>query len=308
MDTVFHDEALTELHTIGDWLRFATSRFQQAGLFYGHGTDNAWDDAVQLILPLLHLPLDCPPTIRDARLLPSERKQLLDALRQRVEQRLPTPYITHTAWFAGYEFYVDERVLIPRSPIAELIDSRFAPWLTIEPTRIMDLCTGSGCIAIALAHAFPEAEVDALDISRDALDVADINIQNHGLEQQVIPIESDLFSALPAGDKYDLIVTNPPYVDEEDMGDLPEEFRHEPELALASGFDGLDFTRRLLAQACDFLSDEGLLVVEVGNSLVHMESCFPELPLTWVELEKGGHGIFVINRNDLLPFRDQFLV
>lgn len=308
MDTVFHDEALTELHTIGDWLRFAVSRFQQAGLFYGHGTDNAWDDAVQLILPLLHLPQDCPPTIRDARLLPSERKLLLDALQQRVEQRLPTPYITHTAWFAGYEFYVDERVLIPRSPIAELIDNRFAPWLTIEPTRIMDLCTGSGCIAIALAHAFPDAEVDALDISRDALDVADINIQNHGLEQQVIPIESDLFSALPAGDKYDLIVANPPYVDEEDMSDLPAEFLHEPELALASGFDGLDFTRRLLAQACDFLTDEGLLVVEVGNSQIHMEASFPELPLIWLELEKGGHGIFVISRNDLLPFRDQFLV
>ncbi|MDX1267926.1 MAG: 50S ribosomal protein L3 N(5)-glutamine methyltransferase, partial [Oceanisphaera sp.] len=199
MDTLFNDEALIELHTVGDWLRFAVSRFQQAGLFYGHGTDNAWDEAVQLILPLLHLPQDCPPQVRDARLLTSERQVLLDALKMRVEQRIPTPYITHTAWFAGYEFHVDERVLIPRSPIAELIDGRFAPWLSLEPRRIMDLCTGSGCIAIALAHAFPEAEVDALDICRDALDVAEINIQNHGLEQQVIPIESDLFSALPPG-------------------------------------------------------------------------------------------------------------
>ncbi|WP_445398259.1 50S ribosomal protein L3 N(5)-glutamine methyltransferase [Zobellella sp. An-6] len=306
MDTLFHDEALTELHTIGDWLRFAVSRFQQAGLFYGHGTDNAWDEAVQLVLPLLHLPQDCPPQVRDARLLPSERKRLLEALQQRVEQRLPTPYITHTAWFAGYEFYVDERVLIPRSPIAELIDTGFAPWLAHEPCRIMDLCTGSGCIAIALAHAFPEAEVDALDISREALDVAEINIQNHGLEQQVIPIESDLFSALPAGDQYDLIVANPPYVDEEDMGDLPEEFRHEPELALASGADGLDFTRRLLAQACDFLTEDGVLVVEVGNSQVHLETAYPELPLSWVEFANGGHGVFVISRRDLLPFRDRF--
>lgn len=306
MDTLFNDEALTELHTIGDWLRFSVSRFQQAGLFYGHGTDNAWDEAVQLILPLLHLPQDSPPQVRDARLLPAERRQLLEALRLRVEQRVPTPYITHTAWFAGYEFYVDERVLIPRSPIAELIDQRFAPWLAHEPRRIMDLCTGSGCIAIALAHAFPEAEVDALDISREALDVAEINIQNHGLEQQVIPIESDLFSALPAGDRYDLIVANPPYVDDEDMSDLPDEFRHEPELALASGTDGLDFTRRLLAQACDFLTDDGVLVVEVGNSQIHLEFACPELPLSWVEFEHGGHGVFVISRRDLLPFREQF--
>ncbi|WP_019935788.1 50S ribosomal protein L3 N(5)-glutamine methyltransferase [Oceanimonas smirnovii] len=306
MDTLFNDEALNELHTTGDWLRFAASRFQQAGLFYGHGTDNAWDDAVQLVLPLLHLPLDCPPQVRDARLVPAERRILLEAIRRRVEQRLPTPYITNTAWFAGYEFYVDERVLIPRSPIAELIDTRFAPWLAHEPARIMDMCTGSGCIAIALAHAFPEAEVDALDICRDALDVAEINIHNHGLEQQVIPIESDLFSALPAGDKYDLIVANPPYVDEEDMSDLPDEFQHEPELALASGLDGLDFTRRLLAQACDFLTDDGVLVVEVGNSQVHMDMAFPGLPLSWVEFEHGGHGVFVISRRDLLAHRDQF--
>ncbi|MBM7455098.1 ribosomal protein L3 glutamine methyltransferase [Oceanisphaera litoralis] len=306
MDTLFNDEALIELHTVGDWLRFAVSRFQQAGLFYGHGTDNAWDEAVQLILPLLHLPQDCPPQVRDARLLTSERQVLLDALKMRVEQRIPTPYITHTAWFAGYEFHVDERVLIPRSPIAELIEGRFAPWLSLEPRRIMDLCTGSGCIAIALAHAFPDAEVDALDICRDALDVAEINIQNHGLEQQVIPIESDLFSALPEGDKYDLIVANPPYVDAEDMSDLPEEFQHEPELALASGCDGLDFTRRLLTQACDFLTEDGLLVVEVGNSQIHMEEAYPQLPLLWVEFEQGGHGVFVIGRRDLEPFRDQF--
>lgn len=306
MDTLFHDEALTELHTIGDWLRYSVSQFQQAGLFYGHGTDNAWDEAVQLLLPLLNLPQGCPPSIQNARLLSHERQLLLDALKMRVEQRIPTPYITHTAWFAGYEFYVDERVLIPRSPIAELIDGRFAPWLALEPKRIMDLCTGSGCIAIALAHSFPDAEVDALDISRDALDVAEINIQNHGLEQQVTPIESDLFSALPKGDQYDLIVVNPPYVDEEDMSDLPEEFQHEPELALVSGMDGLDFTRRLLAQACDFLSEEGLLVVEVGNSQIHMQEAYPKLALTWLEFEHGGHGVFVIRRSDLLPHVAQF--
>ncbi|MBO1519385.1 50S ribosomal protein L3 N(5)-glutamine methyltransferase [Oceanisphaera pacifica] len=306
MDTLFNEEALIELHTIGDWLRYSVSHFQQAGLFYGHGTDNAWDEAVQLILPLLHLPQGCPPQIQNARLLTHERALLFDALKLRVEQRIPTPYITHTAWFAGYEFYVDERVLIPRSPIAELIDARFAPWLALEPKRIMDLCTGSACIAIALAHCFPDAEVDALDISRDALDVAEINIHNHGLEQQVTPIESDIFSALPSGDKYDLIVVNPPYVDEEDMSDLPEEFQHEPELALASGFDGLDFTRRLLAEACDFLSDDGLLVLEVGNSQIHMQEAYPDLPLTWIDFEHGGHGVCVISRGDLAPFQQQF--
>ena len=221
-------------------------------------------------------------------------------------ERIPAPYLTNKAWFCGLEFYVDERVIVPRSPIAELIGNRFAPWLQHEPQRIMDLCTGSGCIAIALAQAFPEAEVDAIDISGDALDVTQINIEMYGLEQQVIPLSSDLFNHLPAGDKYDLIVSNPPYVDADDMFDLPDEFRHEPELALAAGEDGLILAKRILASAGDFLNEEGVLVVEVGNSYVELQAQYPDVPFTWVEFAQGGLGVFVMTKAQLDACRDQF--
>ncbi|WP_409420200.1 50S ribosomal protein L3 N(5)-glutamine methyltransferase [Pseudaeromonas sp. ZJS20] len=307
MDKLFIDEAVSELSTVNDMMRWAVSCFNEADLFYGHGTDNGWDEAVQLMLPSLHLPPFISDDIKAARLTRSERQLLAELVARRVEERLPAPYLTNKAWFAGLEFYVDERVIVPRSPIAELIAQRFAPWLQGEPRRIMDLCTGSGCIAIALAYAFPEAEVDALDISVDALNVAEINIQHHGLEERVIPILSDLWQALPEGDQYDLIVSNPPYVDEEDMADLPDEFHHEPELALASGFDGLDLTRQILAKAADFLTDEGLLVVEVGNSQVHLSAQYPQVPFTWVEFEQGGHGVFVLTKAQLLAHRDLFV-
>ena len=218
---------------------------------------------------------------------------------QRIEHRVPAPYLTNKAWFAGYEFYVDERVLIPRSPIGELINKRFAPWLQHEPTRIMDLCTGSGCIAIAMAHAFPAAEVDALDLSPDALAVCEMNIDMHGMSGQVVPICSDLFDALPKGDKYDLIVSNPPYVDAEDMSDLPDEFRHEPELALAAGHDGLDLVRRILAEAGALLNENGVLIVEVGNSMVHMDTLYPEVKFEWIKFEHGGDGVFVLTKAQL---------
>ena len=221
---------------------------------------------------------------------------------------MPAAYLTNKAWYAGWEFYVDERVLIPRSPIAEMVANRFEPFLKHEPTRIMDLCTGSGCIAIIMAHEFPHAEVDAIDISVDALNVAERNINDHGLEQQVIPIRSDLFRDLPAGDQYDLIVSNPPYVDSEDMSDLPDEFRHEPELALASGSDGLKLTKRLLANAADFLKENGVLVVEVGNSMIHLEAQFPEVPFTWVEFENGGHGVFVMTKAELEQYQPHFAI
>ncbi len=306
MEKIIIDEAVNELATVNDMMRWAVSHFNGAGLFYGHGTDNAWDEAVQLVLPTIHLPPYISEEIRTARLTRSERQLIAELVSRRVVERIPAPYLTNKAWFCGLEFYVDERVIVPRSPIAELIGNRFAPWLQHEPQRIMDLCTGSGCIAIALAQAFPEAEVDAIDISGDALDVTQINIEMYGLEQQVIPLSSDLFNHLPAGDKYDLIVSNPPYVDADDMFDLPDEFRHEPELALAAGEDGLILAKRILASAGDFLNEEGVLVVEVGNSYVELQAQYPDVPFTWVEFAQGGLGVFVMTKVQLDACRDQF--
>ena len=298
MDTIFSDEAVNELRTIQDMIRWAATEFNRAGLFYGHGADNAIDDAMRLIMPSLNLPLSCDSEIYNTRLTRREREMLVELIVKRVELRIPVAYITNTAWFAGLEFYVDERTLVPRSPFAELINASFEPWLQAAPLRILDLCTGSGCIAIACAYAFPEAEVDAVDISDDALEVAEINIQGHGLEQQVTPIYSDLFSGI-ADQKYDLIVSNPPYVDQEDMDNLPDEFKHEPELGLASGFDGLDLVRKMLAQAGDRLNENGLLFVEVGNSQVHLQAAYPQIPFQWIEFSQGGHGVFVLTKAQL---------
>ena len=306
MEKIIIDEAVSELRTVNDMMRWAVSQFNAAGLFYGHGTDNAWDEAVQLILPSLHLPPYISEEIRTSRLTRSERQHLADLVARRVDERIPAAYLTNKAWFCGLEFYVDERVIVPRSPISELIGKRFAPWLNHEPRRVMDLCTGSGCIAIALAQAFPEAEVDAIDISPDALDVTQINIEMYGLEEQVIPMASDLMDDLPVGLTYDLIVSNPPYVDAEDMFDLPDEFRHEPELALAAGDDGLILAKRILATAAERLSEDGVLVVEVGNSYVHLQQQFPDVPFTWVEFEQGGHGVFVITKAQLDAYGEQF--
>ncbi|CAG19378.1 50S ribosomal protein L3 N(5)-glutamine methyltransferase [Photobacterium profundum] len=305
MDKIFVDEAVNELHTLQDMLRWTVSRFNAAGLFYGHGTDNAWDEAVQLVLPTLYLPLDIPSEVRFSRLTSSERLRVVERVIRRINDRTPVSYMTNKAYFCGLEFFVDERVLVPRSPIAELIETRFEPFLQQAPTRIMDLCTGSGCIGIACAHAFPEAEVDLVDISIDALAVAEQNIQDHGLEQQVIPLRSDLLRDVPK-DKYDLIVTNPPYVDQEDMDNLPEEFRHEPELGLAAGTDGLKLVRRILANAPDYLKDDGILICEVGNSMVHMEQQYPNIPFTWIEFANGGHGVFMMTRQQLLDCKDEF--
>ena len=306
LEKIIIDEAVSELRTVNDMMRWAVSQFNGAGLFYGHGTDNAWDESVQLILPTLHLPPYISEEIRTARLTRAERQQVAELVARRVEERIPAAYLTNKAWFCGLEFYVDERVIVPRSPIGELIGKRFAPWLAHEPQRVMDLCTGSGCIAIALAQAFPEAEVDAIDISPDALDVTQINIEMYGLEQQVVPMASDLMEALPAGLTYDLIVSNPPYVDAEDMFDLPDEFRHEPELALAAGDDGLILAKRILATAADRLTDGGVLVVEVGNSYVQLQEQYPDVPFTWVEFEQGGHGVFVMTKAQLVACREQF--
>ncbi len=305
MDKIFVDEAVSELHTLQDMIRWTVSRFNAAQLFYGHGTDNAWDEAVQLILPTLYLPIDVPPHVLNSRLTGSERLRIVERVIKRINERTPVAYLTNKAWFCGLEFFVDERVLVPRSPIGELIQAQFAPWLLDEPTRIMDLCTGSGCIAIACAYAFPDAEVDAIDISADALQVAEQNIQDHGLEQQVFPLRSDLFRDLPQ-EQYDIIVTNPPYVDQEDMNSLPEEFKFEPELGLAAGSDGLKLARRILANAPNYLTDNGILVCEVGNSMVHLMEQYPDIPFTWLEFENGGHGVFLLTKQQLLDCAAEF--
>ena len=307
MDKIFVEEAVSELHTLQDVIRWTVSRFNAANILYGHGTDNAWDEAVQLILPTLYLPIDVPPHVLNSRLTTSERMRVVERVVKRINERTPTAYLTNKAWFCGLEFFVDERVIVPRSPIGELIQAEFQPWLIEEPTRIMDLCTGSGCIAIACAHVFPDAEVDAVDISIDALQVAEINVQEHGLEQQVFPIRSDLFRDLPK-EKYNVIVSNPPSVDEENMNSLPEEFTHEPALGLAAGTDGLKLVRRILANAPDYLTEKGFLICEVGNSMVHMMDQYPHIPFTWLEFENGGHGVFMLTREQMLDHAAEFSI
>ncbi len=309
MDKIFVDEAVTELRTIGDMLRWGVSRFNDANIYYGHGTDNAWDEAIALVFHALHLPEDIGQQVIHSNLTSSEKHKIVELIIRRVRERLPVPYLTNKAQFAGLEFYVDERVLVPRSPIAELIANRFSPWLYNKPVnRILDLCTGSGCIAIACAYEFEDAEVDALDISVDALEVAQINIETLDVMDRVFPMESDLFSAIPKGPHYDLIVSNPPYVDAEDIGDMPEEYHHEPEIGLGSGRDGLDLTKRILANAADYLTEDGLLVVEVGNSMVHLDEQFPEIPFTWVDFENGGDGVFVLTRDQLVENESLFAI
>lgn len=305
MDKIFVDEAVSELHTIQDMLRWTVSRLNAANVYYGHGTDNPWDEAVQLVLPSVFLPLDIPEDMHTARLTSSERHRIVERVIRRVNERVPVAYLTNKAWFCDMEFYVDERVLVPRSPIGELITNRFSGILHNQPEHILDMCTGSGCIAIACAYAFPETEVDAVDISADALAVAERNIDTHGIENWVTPIRSDLFRELPPL-QYDLIVTNPPYVDEEDMSDLPQEYRHEPVLGLASGTDGLKLTRRILACAPDYLIDDGVLICEVGNSMVHLMEQYPEIPFTWLEFENGGDGVFMLTKQQLVECAEYF--
>ncbi|MFC6440510.1 50S ribosomal protein L3 N(5)-glutamine methyltransferase [Bowmanella sp. JS7-9] len=301
MDKFYLEEAVQDLHTIYDFTRWAVSRFNDAGLYFGHGTDNPWDEALSLILQVLHLPPGSTPELLAARLTKSERQRIADIIVRRVQERIPAAYLTNQAWFCGMPFYVDERVLVPRSPIAELIEQKFADYLSDEPSHLLDLCTGSGCIAIAMGQQFPTAQVDAVDISSDALDVADMNIQEYAMGDQVFPIQSDLFNNL-AGQQYDLIVSNPPYVDEEDMSDLPDEFRHEPELGLAAGNDGLDLVDRMLKEGPQYLKAGAWMIVEVGNSLVHMQSKYPGLELQWIEFARGGHGVFAVQRETLVNY------
>lgn len=297
------DHAIRELQTLRDMVRWGASQFNAANLAFGHGIDNAWDEALFLARHALHLTPAEDEKAADARLLSSERQQIAQLFQRRISERKPASYLTREAWFAGLPFYVDERVIIPRSPIAELIEGGFSPWFNDVPiNRVLDLCTGSGCIAIACALGFPGIEVDAVDICADALAVARQNVDRHQLITAVNLIKSDLFSNLNPS-SYDLIISNPPYVNQEDMAQLPPEFQHEPTLALAAGDDGLDVVARIITEAPHYLSPQGILVVEVGNSAPALEQRFPELPFLWLEFTRGGHGVFVLTAEQLRGVR-----
>ncbi|MDH3326919.1 MAG: 50S ribosomal protein L3 N(5)-glutamine methyltransferase [Gammaproteobacteria bacterium] len=293
---------IDELFTIRDLIRYGITLFTTESLYFGHGADNAMDEATALTLYVLRLPNDLPGHFMDARLTTQEKGDILDLFERRSSERVPAAYLTHEAWFAGHKFYVDSRVLVPRSPIAELINAEFSPWMEAEGIHnVLDMCTGGGCIAIACAHVLPDADVDAVDISDDALAVATINVEKHGMEDQVNLIKSDLFSNLD-GKKYDLIVTNPPYVDAEEMSLLPNEFQHEPVLGLASGADGLDAIRIILETAAHHLTDNGVLIAEVGASDVALEEAFPDVPFFWFDFEHGGSGVFMLSRDQLIQY------
>ena len=300
MDTDINPEGRPA--TVGQALEYCSRALQDSDVCFGHGTDNAWDEAVQLVLAVADLPLDSDDGVLPHPLEAAAWERLQSLLRQRIEDHKPLPYLLGRAWFAGLEFGCDERAIIPRSPIAELILNEFQPWYSgPAPRRVLDLCCGGGCIGLAVAHYYPEVAVDLVDIDPGALALARENAASLGLAERVNIIESDLFAALD-GQRYDLILSNPPYVDSEDLAALPGEFRHEPELALGSGVDGLDLTRRLLAAAASHLVDTGLLVVEVGNSWPALERAYPRVPFTWLEFEHGGHGVFALTAQELQDY------
>ncbi|WP_345798144.1 50S ribosomal protein L3 N(5)-glutamine methyltransferase [Castellaniella sp. MT123] len=291
----------TELLTLRDLLRWAITRFRGANLVFGHGSDNAWDEAVYLLLHTLHLPLDTLEPFLDARLLERERQRCVDLIHERVNTRKPAAYLTGEAWLQGQRFLVDERVIVPRSPIAELLGEQLAPWIE-DPesiTRVLDLCTGSGCLAILAAQAFESAQVDAADISTDALSVAQSNIALHELQDRVRTLRSDLLSQIPENRRYDLILCNPPYVNSRAMTALPPEYRHEPRLALAGGEDGMDLVRRILADAPRHLTPDGLLVLEIGHEQAHFQAAFPDLDPVWLSTETASDQILLLRQAQL---------
>ncbi|MBU1223908.1 MAG: 50S ribosomal protein L3 N(5)-glutamine methyltransferase [Gammaproteobacteria bacterium] len=295
-----HFDDTESLITVRDWLRFAVSRFNEAKLFFGHGSDNAFDEAAYLILYTLHLPLDRLEPFLDASLTHGESEEVQAVIERRVRERIPAAYLTNEAWLGAHRFYVDERVIVPRSFIAELLNEQLAPWVENpeEVGHTLDLCTGSGCLAILAALAFPNAGVDAVDLSKDALDVAAKNVADYGLADRIELIESDLFAALD-GRRYDVILSNPPYVNAESVAALPPEYQAEPALALGSGEDGLDATRQILAHAKQHLNPGGLLVVEIGHNRDALEAAYPALPFTWLDTEGGDQFVFMLRREDL---------
>ncbi len=291
-----------ELITIRDWLRYAVSRFEDSDIFYGHGTDNSYDEAVWLIMGTLHLPLDTLDNFLDAKLTTGERSKLAGFIEQRITKHTPTAYLLKEAWLQGFKFYVDERVLIPRSFITELlVNNGLQPWIEYPElvNSAADICTGSGCLGILLADAYPDAVVDVIDISPDAIDVSNINIANYGLQDRVTAIQSDMFSAL-AGNQYDLIISNPPYVDAPSMAELPAEYRNEPQLALGSGNAGLDHTHTILREAVNYLTDDGVLVVEIGHNREALLEAYPDLPFTWLEVSSGNEFVFLLTKSQLI--------
>jgi ribosomal protein L3 glutamine methyltransferase len=293
-------QAESQLHTFRDLLRFSVSRFNEAGLFFGHGSSNAYDEAAYLILHTLHLPPDQMETFLDAHLTNMEVSQVLGIVKRRALEKIPAAYLTQEAWLGDFSFYVDKRVLIPRSFIAELLREQLSPWVS-DPSSVhsaLDLCTGSGCLAILLAHAFENATIDATDISDEALEVANKNVEDYDLNPRVHLLQSDLFGALE-GRLYDLIISNPPYVNAESMASLPEEYRHEPRNALASGNDGLEATKEILKRAADYLTNEGMLIVEIGHNRAALEESFPQTPFTWLETSAGDGFVFMLTRDHL---------
>jgi ribosomal protein L3 glutamine methyltransferase len=293
--------ATQDLHTVRDYVRFAVSRFYQAELFFGHGSSDAYDEAVYLVLHTLHLPLDRLEPFMDARLTASERGEVLSIIQRRVVERIPAAYLTHEAFLGEYSFYVDERVIVPRSFIAELLRTQLSPWIADAEavTNVLDMCTGSGCLAILAAHEFLNAQVDAVDLSPDALHVAAHNVTDYQLQDRVQLIQSDLFSQL-GGRRYDLIISNPPYVDAPSVAALPQEYLHEPELSLGSGEDGLDATRIILKNAAQHLTPNGILIVEIGHNRDLLEAEYPKLPFTWLDVTAGDQFVFMLHRNDLI--------
>lgn len=299
-------ETFSSITNVGDAIQWGADQFENSDLYFGHGFDNAWDEAANLVLYVLSLAWDSDSDVLYRELKEKEKVKISHLYDRRIKEQIPSAYLVGEAWFAGLKFLVDSRVLVPRSPIAELIENQFTPWLPQAPKTILDLCTGSGCIGIACAHYFPEAKITLSDISTDALAVAKQNINLHQVSNRVESFESDLFAGL-GGKVYDLIVSNPPYVDAEDLALMPKEYHHEPEIGLASGFDGLDFTRRLLTEAVQHLSETGVLIVEVGNSWRALDDAFPNVPFLWLEFERGGHGVFMLTADQLREYHQEFL-
>jgi len=299
-------DTIQTLVTVRDYIRWAASRFSEAKLFHGHGTATALDDAAALILHSLHLPYNLSESYFSARLTEEERHKIVDLINHRIKTRVPSAYLMHEAIFTDLAFYVDERVLVPRSPIAELIREQFSPWVDVDQVQnILDLCTGSACIAIACAYAFPDAHVDAVELSEEALEVAKINVAKHEVEEQVSLYHSDLFTALPAR-KYDLIVSNPPYVAISEWEQLPDEFHAEPEMGFTSGETGLDLVIKILVDAADYLSEQGVLIIEVGSSAETLQAQFAEVPFFWLNFEQGGDGVFLLTAEQVFTYNKLF--